>query len=45
MVKVTCVETGQSFYCLADAARAIGLKSDNGIRDSCKNHRHTSGGF
>lgn len=45
MVKVTCVETGQSFDCLADAARFIGLKSTNGIRDSCKNHIHTSGGF
>ena len=44
-VKVKCVETGRTFNSMADAAKFAGLKCANGIRKSCNNNNHTSGGF
>lgn len=42
--KVRCVETGEIYNCLSDAARAIGVKSHTAITICCNNPKRTAKG-
>lgn len=42
--KVRCIETGETYNCLADAARAIGVKSHTAITICCNNPKRTAKG-
>lgn len=44
-VPVTCVETGESFPCISDAARAKGIKRSHNIGDCLKGRRQSAGGY
>lgn len=43
--KVRCIETGETYNCLADAARAIGVKSHTAITICCNNPKRTAKGM
>lgn len=43
--KVRCIETGETYNCLADAARAIGVKSHTAITICCNNPNRTAKGM
>lgn len=43
--KVKCIETGEMYNCLADAARAIGVKSHTAITICCNNPNRTAKGM
>lgn len=43
-VPVVCVETGESFPCISDAAKAKGIKKPHNIGDCLKGRRQSAGG-
>lgn len=44
-VPVVCVETGESFPCISDAAKAEGIKKPHNIGDCLKGRRQSAGGY
>lgn len=44
-VPVVCVETGESFPCISDAAKAKGIKKPHNIGDCLKGRRQSAGGY
>lgn len=44
-VPVVCVETGESFPCISDAAKAKGIKKPHNIGDCLKGCRQSAGGY
>ena len=43
--RVLCIDTGEVFETVVDAQKALGLKSDTGIRHVCYGRRKTAGGY